>query len=129
MMTVRKASRRFSIVRCKRRARGACSTSGGFISEYTHASFGTLLWPPSVDQARIMLDVLVQLGVIFILVHGQATVGHVEVAKGAVARSRGILIPWAKRHAILAHSVSRHTTLLTPGYRRVLNARREQLYP
>ena len=59
-------------------------------------------------QARVLLDVLVELGIRFVLVQGQATPDHVSVAKEKISQSggKGIMISWAPQNAILNHPVS-----------------------
>ncbi|CAD6579906.1 MAG: hypothetical protein TREMPRED_002607, partial [Tremellales sp. Tagirdzhanova-0007] len=70
-----------------------------------YISFGTLFWPPSVLQAQVFLDVLVELGIRFVLVQGQATSDHVSVAEEKIRQSggKGIMVRWAPQNAILNH--------------------------
>ena len=74
-----------------------------FLSEISLSmfeSFGTFLFPPSEDQVRILMEVLVECKVPFLIVQGLATPAMVEAMHMGVSKSdgRGMMAVWARQH-------------------------------
>ena len=71
-------------------------------------SFGTILWSPLPHQARILLEVLIDRGIHFFIVQGQASNELISLVEEKVAQShgKGLSIDWAPQYAVLNHPVS-----------------------
>ena len=70
-------------------------------------SFGSVLYAPSYDQIRILLDVLGEIGKRYIIAEGNAPPETKEMLRSRVGKGKdkGLLVTWAPQRAVLSHKV------------------------
>ena len=70
-------------------------------------SFGSVLYAPSHDQVRIVLDVFEELGVRYIMGEGNAPEETKAMIRARVGKGKdkGLCVTWAPQRAILSHKV------------------------
>jgi hypothetical protein len=75
----------------------------------THViSFGSALFPPTLEQLRVLLDVLEELQCRYIIVEGNGPDEIKKTLRDRVGKGKdkGLLVPWAPQRVVLAHPVS-----------------------
>ena len=69
-----------------------------------------MLYPPSFDQVRVLIDVLDEVGARYVMAEGNAPAQVKEHLKSRVGKgqSKGLLVTWAPQRAVLSHPVRDH---------------------